>query len=286
MKRPKVHRAGRSPAGFTLMEVMISGALMAVVLAAATLCLQAGLRTQRWIDPRVDALQGARVALALIASDLRAAAPLAPDNEWVGLNRETGGRRFDQLHLGTLNHTPRQPGQGDFCQIGYVIEPDPETGVPTLWRRRHPGLGLEPFEGGTREALVGGVRRFELAYYDGFEWFDTWGDPRERARAATSNRTAYNLTGMPRAVRIRLWLHPGRTPSRPTTGRPTPAASHPTSPANPNSASGDPAPDDPEEDPPLRFQTIVQVMVPQRWESPRSTDANPGANDPIQQGGG
>jgi hypothetical protein len=262
---------------------MLSGALMAVVLAAATLCLQAGLRTQRWIDPRVDALQGARVALALISSDLRAAAPLAPDNEWVGLNRETGGRRFDQLHLGTLNHTPRQPGHGNFCQVGYFIEPDPETGVPTLWRRRHPGLSLKPFEGGTREALVGGVRRFELAYYDGFEWFDTWGDPRERARAATSNRTAYNVTGMPRAVRIRLWLHPGRPSSPPAIQTPIPAASDP---STDNTSSGAIAPNDPEEDPPLRFQTVVQIMVPQTWETPASTEANPGSNPNFQEGGG
>lgn len=239
--------------GFTLIEVMVSGVLMAIVLAAAYACLHAGLRTQQWIDPRLDALQGGRVVLALLVADLRAAAPLAPDNEWVGLRREVGGSRQDRLDIGTLNHTPRRTGQGDFGQVGYWVEPDPETGVPTLWRRRNPGLGPDPFSGGRREALVSGVRHFALEYHDGFEWFDNWGDPRERVKAAMSNRTMYNVTGMPRAVRIRLHLDPGRRPDREGAARPGESRA----------------------EPPLQFHTVVQVMVPRNWTSAAAPAPDP-----------
>jgi type II secretory pathway component PulJ len=249
------YAGGLSSAGFTLIEVVVSGTLMALILGAAYACLRAGVEAERTLDPRLDALQGGRVAVALLTADLRCAAPLAPDSEWVGLRGEREGARFDRLDFGTLNYTPRRAGVGDFCQVSYRVETDPETGGRVLWRRRNPRLGVDPFSGGVREELVAGVRRFALEYYDGFEWFEAWGDPRERAKAETSNRSVYNVEGMPRAVRISLWLDPARRSGS----------------ARERGASGRKV-----EEPPLRFETVVAVAVPRRWPGGRAQNSGGG----------
>jgi hypothetical protein len=45
--------------------------------------------------------------------------------------------------------------------------------------------------------------RFE--YFDGLDWYDTWGDESGK-KAATSNRDQPNLAGLPEAVRVTLWF--------------------------------------------------------------------------------
>ena len=69
-------RRRRAPAGFTLIEMVISAALMSVVLGAAYACLRAGLETRRVVEPRGDVFQAGRVAMTLLSADLRAACPL------------------------------------------------------------------------------------------------------------------------------------------------------------------------------------------------------------------
>jgi prepilin-type N-terminal cleavage/methylation domain-containing protein len=65
--------------GFTLMELVISSAIASIVLVAGYVCLRAGIATQQTVETRSDLLQSARVALAMMAADLRAATPLSTE---------------------------------------------------------------------------------------------------------------------------------------------------------------------------------------------------------------
>jgi hypothetical protein len=58
---------------FTLIEVVISAALMALIVVSAYLCLNAAVSSQKMIEPRATVFQNARVAMALMAADLRCA---------------------------------------------------------------------------------------------------------------------------------------------------------------------------------------------------------------------
>ena len=86
--RPRNSPAGRRRSqGFTLIEVVISSALMALILVSAYLCLHAGLNSQKLIEPRAEIIQNARVAMALLTADLRGACPLAKDFQFLGTPR-------------------------------------------------------------------------------------------------------------------------------------------------------------------------------------------------------
>ncbi len=79
---------------------------MTLILATAYLCLGASLSSQREMQPRLDAIQNARVALALMAADLRAACPLDPSAEFFGMSRNLGELPADNLDFATHNYTP------------------------------------------------------------------------------------------------------------------------------------------------------------------------------------
>ncbi len=249
---------------------MISAALMAILLGAAYACLRAGLETRKVIEPRGDSLQTGRVALGLIAADLRTACPLHKGPQFLGMRRQLGGIEADNLDFATLNHTPRHPGEGDYCSVSWYVDQDPVSGETHLWRRRNPMMAFDPLSGGEREEIAAGVRGFQLEFYDGFDWFETWGDPQGEVKQQNSNRDRPNLVGMPEAVRITLLMD-----SEPSTGKPTAAT---TDSATSPTASA----------PPLRFQTVVRLNlagVPSGATSSSGGSAPaPGGNTPQQRG--
>jgi type II secretory pathway component PulJ len=232
-------RIGRAQA-FTLIEVMISGALMALILVSAYLCFNAATSTQKAIEPRVEMLQMARVALGLMAADLREACPLDKQLDLLGMHRMLGEKTADNLDFATHNYTPRRPGEGDFCQESFYLDQEPESGQVCLYRRRNPRLALEPMVGGSKEELARGVAGLRFEYYDGLDWYDSWGDAEGRGKPQSSRKEQTNLEGLPEAVRITLWLEAN---PRARKAEPEPAAEKPTA------------------EPPLVFQTVARLNL-------------------------
>ncbi len=191
-----------SQSGFTLVELVISAALMSIILGAAYVCLNAGVASQKLVDSRTDVLQTARVAMAMITADLRAACPLSKDFDFLGMHRTLGDATADNLDFATHNYTPRRPREADFCEVSYFVEKDPRSETLTLWRRRNPTIAPDPLSGGRREEIARGVVGLQFEYYDGLDWYDDWGD--EKGKRQNSQIERSNLYGMPEAVRITL----------------------------------------------------------------------------------
>jgi prepilin-type N-terminal cleavage/methylation domain-containing protein len=250
-------RQGNRPSpGFTLIEMIISTALMSLILGSAYLCLRAGLLGQKMVDVRADVSQTARVALALMAADLRAACPLSADFEFIGMQRMLGDVEADNLDFATHNYTPRGPEEGDWCEISYFLEKNPETGRYSLWRRRDPSPGSDPLDGGMREEIAEGLRGLRFEYYDGYEWYDDWGEINPPPRDELSLLLQGNLFGMPEAVRITLWFEPDAGANR--------AAS--------NEENGELS------EPSLVFQTVVRLnLAASSWPA-ASSGASQGAS--------
>lgn len=198
--------------GFTLIEMMIAITVAALILGASYATLNAGFASQKLVEPRLDAVQNARVALALLTADLRAACPLSKDYDFLGAQRKIDGAEADNLDFGTHNYTPKRPSEGDFCQISYYVEKDKESGELTLWRRRNPRFALNALSGGSREPIARGIASLQFEYYDGFDWYDTWGELDHKARDAAAVATVAepNTPGLPVAVRITLSMYPAR----------------------------------------------------------------------------
>src|ERR1051325_10899558 len=211
-----VKRRKRHAPGFTLMEVVISGALMALILVSAYACLSSGISSRKLIETRAEVAQSARVAMALLTADLRAACPLSKEVQFLGMPRTLGDIEADNLDFATHNYTPRRAREGDFCQVSYFLAKEPESGKFSLWRRRNPRIALDPLSGGTREEIARGLRGLKFEYYDGFDWYDQWGELNHKAQAKAENswREHPNLEGMPEAVRVTLWFEIGSGSSK------------------------------------------------------------------------
>ncbi len=254
MKMPLPRSAS---AAFTLIELTISAALMALILTSAYVCLTAGAASQKLVEARAEVVQTARVALALMSADLRCACPLSKDLVFVGMHRMLGDMAADNIDFATHNYTPRRPREGDFCQISYFIEKDPRSGKFSLWRRRNPLIAIDPLAGGGREEIAEGLRGLRFEYYDGYDWYDTWGEPEERVRAQSSLRDAGNVDGMPEAVRITLLLDASPRPVRVGSA------------------------DNPTNEPPAVFQTVARLnlvaLAPGGSAGSLSTNAAPGS---------
>jgi prepilin-type N-terminal cleavage/methylation domain-containing protein len=189
---------------FTLIEVVISSALMAMIIVSSYLCFSAAIAGRKSLEPRLEVIQNARVAMALMTADLRAACPLGTNAAFLGMHRTSGDVIADNLDFATHNYTPKHPREGDFCQMSYYLDRDPDAGGFKLWRRRNPTIALDPLSGGSKEEIASGVLGLQFEYFDGLDWYDTWGDI--TGKAQTSQRDQPNLAGMPEAVRITIWF--------------------------------------------------------------------------------
>ncbi len=240
---------------FTLIELVIGASLMSIILTGAYLCLNAGMMSQKLVETRGEALQTARVALALMTADLRSACLLDKEYQFLGMRRMLGEIPADNLDFATHNYRPRRPREGDFCEISYFLDKDPITGQIKLWRRRNPTLAPDPLSGGHREEIARDVRGLRFEFYDGLEWYDSWGDVENRRRQQNSNLAPANLSGLPEAVRITLWLDPN------------PAVS-PAAPAEKTT-----------QEPPMQFQTIARLNLAAISSSGGATSASSATNN-------
>ncbi len=240
--------------GFTLIELVISSALMAMVLVSTYACLNAGFSGQKIVEPRTDLIQSARVALTLMSADLRCACPLPQGAPFLGVRRLLGAVSADNLDFSTHNYTPKNRSEGDFCEESFFVEKDLKSGRYTLWRRRNPALAFDPLSGGSREELATGLAGLRLEYYDGFDWYDSWGDPKAGSTKSQLTLAKPNSDGMPEAVRITLYFDTSPpVPSVP--GRETPISA-----------------------PPLVFQTVARINVPSSEAAVTSTPSTPNAS--------
>jgi prepilin-type N-terminal cleavage/methylation domain-containing protein len=248
-------RFSKRNSAFTLIEVMISSALMALILVSAYLCLGAGFSAQKLIEPRAEIIQNARVAMAIMTADLRAACPLSKDDGFLGMTRTVENIEADNLDFATHNYTPHRAREGDFCQESFYLDKDLETGQFSLWRRRNPTIALDALNGGSKEEIAKGVVGLKFEYFDGTDWYDSWGEVKERGKDQSSNAEKNNLSGLPAAVRITLLLD-----------------------SDPKKKNPD-ATDEGKPEPPLVFQTVVRLnLADAAQNNSNSSDAGNSGN--------
>ncbi len=256
--------------GFTIIELLVAVAITMGVLAASYACLYSGFESRELVETRADLLQGARVAMRLVTSDLRNAVAFNADAPFIGMNRTVAGIEADNVDFATLNWTPEAEGEGDVCEVSYYIDRHPESGALGLWRRRDSSPDDEPYGGGLKEEIAVGIRGLRFEYYDGYEWFDEWGETDGYREERNSIGLAGNLYGMPDAVRITLLFEsrdpgvPGKT-RRGETRRSGSREDHP---------------------PPVAFQTVVYLNLADRIYSGRFAASNEGTESAGTSGSG
>ena len=169
---------------FTLVELMVTASMLALLGGAGSAALSAGIRASQKARHLGRMTANAQRALNVIATDLRAAvvhdetALTALDAQYEGLNSDT----VDVIAPRSLYAAP-EPGSGARCEIGYYIDNDPDTDLAWLVRRVDNVLDDDEFAGGDLSMVAPFVAELDLAFWDGMDWLSDWQDEDSLPRA-------------------------------------------------------------------------------------------------------
>jgi hypothetical protein len=188
-----------------------------------------------------------------------------------------GDIEADSLDFATHNYTPRRDNEGDFCEVTYFLARDPRTSEYVLYRRRNALIGFNPFSGGKNEEIARGLLGLRFEYFDGLDWYDSWGEITRPDKPKTSLRVQPN--------RLTLWFDadPKRRPNAAKEqGAPQPAQN------GDASADQNTKPETASIKEPFVFQTLVPLELagaPQRASSNDNSggDANGQQQQPQPQ---
>lgn len=162
---------GRS-AGFTLLELLIATALLALVSAMAYGGLNSLLRSNEQVEQRLARFEALRFAINQLTTDLQQAV-LRPVNDPLGQIEPAlvvdpqDLHRFDFTHLGWLNPLGRTRGTAQ--RVSYRLE-------GTDWVRiRWLVLDAQDDGAAVRDTVLAGVDRFEVRVLDfNNAWHRSW----------------------------------------------------------------------------------------------------------------
>ncbi len=197
-------RRGRR--GFTLLEVMISVAILGVIMILIWSSTSQSLRAKDRVEARDLAFHQGRVALRKIGDDLTmaflakgttSAAPGATGPVRTFFIGEDKGER-DELRFTAISHLRlfAASKESDQAKIAYLTRPNAEDGaLVDIVRREQPWFD-DATEVETRDfVLAEKVRTFEIEYFD--EKRDDWTGSWDAAKAEFRDR-------LPLAVRVRI----------------------------------------------------------------------------------
>lgn len=173
---PTLHRTlpGR-PAGFTLVEVMVSVVIATMILGAASSVFITAMNGWERGGRQEEVLRVARTTGDLIERHLRSAVPPTSDGyrifdgEVLG-DDVTPGHRLT-LFSSAQGRFPRDLPPTDVSEVEFEL--DPESGDGMLMRI-DATPDDDPYEGGYTIQLSPLIRQFSVTYFDGEEWVEDW----------------------------------------------------------------------------------------------------------------
>ncbi len=209
-----------SSKGFTLIEVLLAMAILAVIMAVVYGSFSSASRNVEQAEAARDETDLARTLLAKMTDDItnayynRSMSPLNQNtNKNVNLTVFSGQKaevgtgddkvRHDSLALTTLTNWHR-PGttETELMETGYFFNEKPDGSGYSLFRREKRDLGPDtpPLEGGAEYELTDKVEALQFRYYDGTrsQWVDQW-----------DASTGSTLNTLPQRVEVTLTLDSG-----------------------------------------------------------------------------
>jgi general secretion pathway protein J len=187
--------------GFTLIEVIVSIGILAMMTTSMYLILRNSSEVQQESSARAALNQMGRNATEIMRKELSQAYLSQNQTEhWKTLFKAEDTDPIDEVYFVAKSHEKRYADvkESDLAEIHYTSESDRDGGVfRTLLHREAPIIDDEPERGGTVLAMAHNVRELELRYYDEKkeEWVEEW-----------DSESADYVDRLPRAVEIRLEL--------------------------------------------------------------------------------
>lgn len=187
--------------GFTLLEIMVAVAILAMISVLSWQSLVQMMNSQAITEDRDEMLAGLRIVFDKMFTDTAQAFLVSADHEGIKQSSQpTFAGASDVLNFATLSgrrYFPGAPGS-DQCEVGYYLESDDtDPGTYKMMRRESDWIDDKPDEGGKAYPIIESVKKLQFEYYDAFkkEWKAEWDSSK--------------LSGhkkLPRAIRLTLVL--------------------------------------------------------------------------------
>jgi general secretion pathway protein J len=196
--------------GFTLLEVLISIAILAAITSILFGAFSAMKRSKDGLSRLQDRQREARLAMARITRELQSAylSGHQPLNQALivqkTLFKSERGTPADRLDFAAFanRRLDKNAHVSDQCELSYFGSPNPDgSGTYDLVRRIDTEIDLEPTKGGRVEVLATDIDLFDLQYLDAQtgEWQESW----------DSTQSTGQLDRLPLQVRVILVLNGG-----------------------------------------------------------------------------
>lgn len=164
--------------GFTMLELLLATALIALLAGSLYASLRVGMRAGQGALAAVDPTRRAMLAMDLVVQDLQAAA--VPRGILAGAfvgedGRDSAGRDSDSLTFYAIAPAGTvRAGAGDVraVELSGLVSPDGQEMM--LIRGLTTNLLSPQLIDPGQEILCRGVRAFNLRYFDGTAWSDSW----------------------------------------------------------------------------------------------------------------
>jgi len=167
--------------GFTLVEILVASIIGVFVAMVAVGALRTISASAKMIDANIDAAAEVRFASKIIATDLvnlyRDRNP--KNNRFIGTVDQTEYGRVSRLTFYTVGRIKARAGQpeGDVYEVEYYLINDGQRRA--LMRRLWPNPDKDTEAGGVLTAIAEDIDVFEVRFFDGSAWQDSW--PEETA---------------------------------------------------------------------------------------------------------
>lgn len=206
----KKRRLYRRRLGFTLIEVLISIAILAAITSLLFGAFAALKRSKDGLSRVQDRQREGRLAMARITRELQSAYLSAhmPLNQALLVQKtifkSERGTPADRLDFTAFanRRLDKNSHVSDQCELSYFGSPNPDgSGTTDLVRRIDTSLDLEPMKGGKVEVLATDIDLFDLQYLDAQtgQWQENW----------DTTQTTGQADRLPLQVRIILVLNGG-----------------------------------------------------------------------------
>jgi len=169
----------RNKSGFTLVEVMVAAAILALIVSMLYIAFASSVKTMEIGTEGGEIFRKAGVVLNRMAQDISCARLPSEEEEastqyaFIGEDKTEDGVPQDTLTFISTALPLRGPSRG-IKQVGYYIAPDSETDKLALFMKEDttPALGNSAEHAGKGMLLAEGIEGLDVTYYDiqGREW--------------------------------------------------------------------------------------------------------------------
>jgi prepilin-type N-terminal cleavage/methylation domain-containing protein len=213
-----VRRAPRE-GGFTLLEVTVAAALLAIVVAFVYSLLGNTVRGTDMVRRGLEAPKVQNAILSQVFRDFRYAwwPDFVGNAGFLGSNRSMGGKDADRVDFVTARPTrlarfdeaggEKDPGESPLTEVGYAVRRNDEHGEwLELWRREDFFVDDNPTAGGSYTLVYDKIRKFNLLYYPNPNELA----PEEKGLDEWDSRIR---KAIPYAIILEIWFDVGPAPA-------------------------------------------------------------------------